>query len=145
MNERINDVLENSSIMAIVNHSRWSVTDAITKSNKLALLQQLIWEEVVHRREHNLKAFRKGLNILGIVNLIQHNPNITRPLFVFDGNATLTSQQFISMIESSQPVYPDECQAYERFMEFVTLLEKGEYTCTINLFLNGIIAGFVII
>ena len=42
--EEINLVFEHPSEMMIINSSRWSVTKMITKADKLALLQLLIWE-----------------------------------------------------------------------------------------------------
>ncbi len=81
-NEEIDAVLENPSIMAIVNRSRWGITEMIRKSNKSALLQQLIWEEVVARREDNMMAFRRGISILGMIELFQRHPVLTRPLLV---------------------------------------------------------------
>ncbi len=117
-------MLEIQSVMAIINHSRWSITESITKSNKSALLQQLIWEEVIIRREHNMKAFRRGMRILGIVDLLQRHPLLTRPLLVAEDDVVFTSQKFISLISSSKPVQLDECQAYERFIEFVSYIES---------------------
>ena len=126
-NEEIDAVLENSSVMAIINRSRWSITEAITKSNKSALLQQLIWEEVVLRREENLRAFRRGMSALGIVDLLQCHPVLTRPLLVFEEDVVITLQYFVSLISSLKPVQQEECSAYERFMDFLSYIESREW------------------
>ena len=46
--------------LSILNNSKWGHTQAITVENKAALLQHLILEEVIVRREDNLQAFRIG-------------------------------------------------------------------------------------
>ena len=117
--EEINLVLEHPSVMMIINSSRWSVTEMITKANKSALLQLLIWEEVVKRREENLMAFRKGMNVLGMLDMLKNYPVLTRPLLVAEDDAVLTSKEFRSLIGSSKPVVPEEIQSYNRFMEFI--------------------------
>ena len=68
--------------MMILNQSRWSVIQAITKSKKGALLQQLIMEEVIIRQEANLKAFRRGLGVLEITRILEEYPKLLRPLFI---------------------------------------------------------------
>ena len=68
--------------MMILNQSRWSIIHAVTKSNKDALLQQLILEEVIIRQEANLKAFRRGLDVLGITALLEEYPHLLKPLFI---------------------------------------------------------------
>ena len=57
--------------LSILNNSRWGHTQAITVENKAALLQHLILEEVIVRREDNLKAFIIGLEQLGLRGLIK--------------------------------------------------------------------------
>ena len=53
----IDTVVDKPSTMMIINGSRWSSIEPITKSNKGALLQQLLLEEVVIRRQANMQAF----------------------------------------------------------------------------------------
>lgn len=137
----IDTMLDNPAVIAVVNHSRWSVTENITRANKTALLQQLIWEEAVVRREHNLMAFRRGMKVLGIVELLQQYPNLTRPLLVAE-KSVLSSQQFLSLIDAVKPECPDECLAYERFMEFIAYIETGTGKCNgglcVGVCINGI-------
>ena len=66
----------------LLNQSSWSVTEEVTMTNKSYLLQKLVFEEVITRREGSLKAFRHRLNHLGLVPLLQSFPDMMKPLFV---------------------------------------------------------------
>ncbi len=121
--------------MEIVNRSRWSTTETIRRSNKTALLQHLIWEEVVARREDNMAAFRRGMSVLQMVELMHHNPVLTKPLLIAESSSVLTSKQLIDLISSSKPEQQDECQAYERFIEFISQIEGINFYCTCTYFL----------
>ena len=108
--------------MMILNNSRWSIIEAIDKTNKDAFLQQLIMEEVVIRREANLKAFRRGMNMLGITSIIEKYPHLVRPLMIAEEHS-ITAAQFKCLIESERPSDSDQGQAYDMFMEFITHIE----------------------
>lgn len=105
--------------MGIINCSRWSISENITKSNKSVLLQHLIWEEVVSRREVNMGAFRRGMDVFGMVSLLQEHPVLTKPLLVSDPSKVLTPQKLISLIESQKSQVKEECLAFKRFIEFI--------------------------
>ena len=115
-------MLDKPSCMMILNQSRWSIIHAVTKSNKDALLQQLIIEEVIIRQEANLKAFRCGLGVLGMTSMLEEYPHLLRPLFVEEEHP-LTASQFKNLIESERPSDPVQSRAYDMFMEFVTHIE----------------------
>ena len=59
-NEEIDCVIDEPASMFIVNQSSWSIVEPVNMTNKAALLQHLIWEEVILRRESNIHAFMKG-------------------------------------------------------------------------------------
>ena len=113
--------VDKPSTMMIINSSRWSVIESITKNNKDALLQQLILEEVVIRREANILAFQRGMHMLGVSELIQCYPTLMRPLLVAE-EKVLTSEQFMSFIGSLKPSEPAELLAYNRFVELITYI-----------------------
>ena len=80
------------------------------------------------RREHNLIAFRRGLTALGVVELIQCHPNLTKTLLVADEKTSmLTSEQFIQLIGSLKPIDPEEYQSYKKFMTFIHYIENGKH------------------
>lgn len=53
--------------MAIINSSGWDFTRVINLKSKGDLVQGLIFEEVVGKRERQLAALRKGLRYLGVL------------------------------------------------------------------------------
>ena len=108
--------------MAILNNSRWSILGEINKSNKGALLQQLILEEVITRREENLKAFQRGLKVLGFADPIRNWPELTRPLLVNDTERKITAEVFKKLIKA-QPKDQRESEAYEIFLKFIAFID----------------------
>ena len=92
-------------------------------SNRHALLQQLILEEVIIRREI-LKAFRRGLQILELCDLLGRHPQLLQPLFVAEASASITAQQIRDAISSPCPTHDqDKAAAYNHFMALLTFLE----------------------
>ena len=118
----IDTLLENPAYIAILNNSRWSIIDAVDMSNKDALSQLLIAEEVIVRREANLKAFCRGLNVVGFADLIEKWPNLMRPLLVTE-DFEITSTIFKGLIKSQKPSSPAESRAYDMFMNFISSIE----------------------
>ena len=57
----IDEVLDNPSSMSIINSSGWDITVPINIQTKDRLIQGLIYEEVIGKRERQITALRKGL------------------------------------------------------------------------------------
>ena len=93
-------------------------------SNKSYLLQKLIFEEVITRREGSSQAFRRGLNHLGLVPLLQSFPDM-KPLFVAQP-VKLTAERFLSLIVSLKPQEAKQRHVFDNFFAFVQHLE-GEW------------------
>ena len=65
-------------------------------------------------------AFCKGLQHLGMVDLIQQHPGIMKDAFVFDAkSAVVTSETFTSLITAEKPVEESCLKAYTWFLEYV--------------------------
>ena len=110
--------------LSILNNSKWGHTQAITVENKAALLQHLILEEAIVRREDNLKAFINGLEQLGLQGLIKAYPTLMKPLFTCQDQAPLTADQFRMLIGSVRPGSDDEkSKAFDFFHDLVDYLE----------------------
>ena len=73
-NNDIDVLLDDPSKMSIINMSRWSATKPITLETRNELLHCLIYEEVIHKSESHLLQFRKGLDSLGVLRMLQHDP-----------------------------------------------------------------------
>lgn len=109
--------------LSILNRSAWSVVEPVTTVNKSSLLQHLILEEVIIRREENLRAFVRGLDYLGLANLLQAYPHLLKPVFTAQLNTpTLTPESFWSLVESLRPCEIPKQRAYDYFRSFVTYL-----------------------
>ena len=94
-----------------------SITEPVVASNKIRFLQH---QEVITRRETNLKAFYYGLNVLQVGDLIKAHPERTRSLFVA-GPDCLSSARFLSLILSTRPeqVVINQGRAFDYFRKFV--------------------------
>ena len=97
----IDSILDESENMSIINSSGWPVTQQITLANKTALLQGLIFDEVIAKRQDHIAAFQKGLERLEVMELIRKHPQQMRKLFVHS-DETLNADQFLSLIETPQ-------------------------------------------
>ena len=80
------------------------------------------------RREANLQAFSRGLDVLGVAKMIQDYPDLMRLRFVAQ-NCTLTSTEFKGLVQSS-PIDSEEERAYQMFIEFIDHIE-GEVDCAL--------------
>jgi len=104
--------------MSIINASGWDLTKKITCVTKNSLVQGLIIDEVIGKRERQMCAVSNGLEWAGFLDLIRQYPEKMRPLFVYCGRE-LTCDQFKVLIDSSPPNQPVEKRAYEWFFEYV--------------------------
>ena len=60
--------------MAIINSSSWPVTKSIDCKSKFQLGQTLLIEEILHKREANIRALRRGMDVLGFFKLCSEHP-----------------------------------------------------------------------
>ena len=89
--------------MFILNSSGWSLTKPVTLQNKSSLLQYLILDEVITKRERQLKAIRKGLNRFQLLEPLQRYKAVMMPLFVRENQVLVISPDgFESMVSSSR-------------------------------------------
>ena len=88
--DEIDRLIDKPVNVGILNGCGWCITQPIVPANKLSFLQHLIQDEVITRREHNLKAFQCGLNVLSVCDLLKRYPGATKELFVAQ-NSPLTS------------------------------------------------------
>ncbi len=123
----IDSLLEHEKYMCLINASGWSVSTPINLPTKARLLQGLIWDEVVGKRERQLRAFRKGLDNFGILKMIVDHRDLAEELFVFHESA-LSLEDFRSLISSKPPdgdTEPKKAQAYLWFMDYLKETAEG--------------------
>ena len=89
--DEIIDIPVNSSI---IKTSGWSIIEPITHANRYQLIQYLVQDEVITKRESNIKAFFNGLNMLKVGDLLLSHPDTMMSLFVFESEQ-LTAYSFV--------------------------------------------------
>lgn len=93
-------------------------------ANKLRFLQDLIHDEVIVKREQNLKAFCRGLDSLSIGRLIKKYPDVTKSLFVAQNENVITADIFFSLMTNDPPKNENEERAISYFKNFVVHIES---------------------
>ena len=121
----IDSLCDAPSTLAIVNNSSWSITEPVTMKNKSSLLQRLILEEVIIRREGNLQALQTGLDRLKMIDLIVAYPTLMKPLFV-SMPQHISAERMWSLVFSLKPQDPIQQRAFRFFKEFMQYVE-GRY------------------
>lgn len=121
--DEIDALVDLPANMSIINHSGWSITEPVTIANKAVLLQQLIWEEVILRREGNIRAFKRGLGHLNLLQLMHTNPDLMKPLFVAKSEE-VTAEVFMGLVSSLRPQKIEQQRAFDYFRDFVFHLES---------------------
>ncbi len=119
--DQIDEILDKPANTYILNGCGWSLIEPITPSNKHHFLQHLMLDEVIVKRERNLKAFVRGLKVLGITDMIRRHPAMTKKLFVTE-NVLMTPDTFMKLVGSIQPKKTRELQAFGFFKDFVSSL-----------------------
>ena len=107
--------------MAIINSSSWPVTKCIDCRSKFQLGQTLLIEEVLHKREANIRALRRGMHVLGFFKLCNEYPEKTKPLFLYTP-APLDSSRFFSLMHERTDKPADNSKqavAFTYFMKYV--------------------------
>ena len=123
--DEVDDIVDVPTNAAIINSSGWSPIEPITHANRYQLIQCLIGEEVILKREKNMKAFFHGLDTLKVGELILAHPEKMKSLFVYQEHP-LTADSFMGLVASLRPPSTKEAQAFEFFKEYVYYLE-GEF------------------
>ena len=90
----LEEILDDSTNMAIINSSSWPVTKSIDCRSKFQLGQTLLIEEVLHKREANIRALRRGMDVLGFFKLCSEYPEKTKQLFLYMPTPLDSSQFF---------------------------------------------------
>ena len=142
--DEVDDILDNPSYAYILKSCGWCITKPITLSNKMQFLQHLVQDEVIAKRERNMKAFVCGLDCLEFGELVRQHPEMTRSLFVAAQSATISAKVFLSLISSNRPAESKEhARAFDYFKDFIAYLEGEFYTAIATVIIKPIIIHFV--
>ena len=125
-NDEINQLLDQEVSMVLVNSSGWSPMKVVNKTTKNELVQGLLFNEVIYKREKQLQAFRKGLDRLGFLQLLKMNP-VLRYLLVHE-ETPMTSSMFLSLIAKDETVQAS--LAYNLFVNYVESRQEAQEQVT---------------
>ena len=111
----IDEILENApkkeAYWEVINGSEWSSTEAITMHNKALLIQELITNELIHKRMHQANSFRKGLAVLECLPILKQYKHQAKSLFCYQAQA-MTADQLKSYILTNGDLTHAQKQAY---------------------------------
>ncbi len=113
------DILEN---MAVINASGWPPTKLIGMTNKSSLLQGLIFDELITKRQSQITAIRKGLASLGILRLCRTYPHLMKELFVYSFRP-FGAAELMALIAPPDTTTEQSRQAWEWFKQYVQARE----------------------
>ncbi len=138
--DEVDEIIDLPANSTIINASGWSSIEPVTHANRYRLIQNLIGEEVILKRERNMKAFFCGLNVLKVGDLMLAQPEKMKSLFVYEENL-LTADSFMNLVESMRPPLEKQAQSFEYFKEYVYYIEgrtRGCHSHTIQAFSTAI-------
>ena len=92
-------ILDTAKNMALINSSGWSPIQVITVNNKTSLLQGLIYEEIVRKRQNQIISLCRGLEKL---DLCRSHPELMRDVFVYS-HTDMSATRLLGMID---PIVP---------------------------------------
>jgi len=115
----LGDHPSSDAFWALINASHWPIDKQITDSNKSHLLQHLLENEIVYSRKMEIDQLSEGLQVLGLLQLIQKHPHLCFELFCYNPNLKLTSEKFLSQVYLKEPADFSEKQSYNWFLKFV--------------------------
>lgn len=106
--------------MALINSSNWSPVEIITLENKATLLQDLVYTEIIDKRQNQLQHLRDGLNHFNVVDLCSTDPSKFRFLFVYQED-TLTCERMLNLIsfDTQLQLTEDKAVACRWFKEYI--------------------------
>ena len=116
--EVLDQLLDDRENMAIINCSRWPVTKPVTMNTKTELVQTLLVEELLNKRLDNIRAMKRGLTVLGFVDMCQTNLSLTSPLFLYTPKEFL-AVDFLNLVSKQLPLSRRQQDAYRWFINYI--------------------------
>lgn len=142
----LNGVLEGNprseAYWTVINSSHWPKEQAITMSNKDLLIQQIIFNELLSSRKHEIDEFREGLESIGILQLIQKHKKGSH-VFLCSSGSEFSTADLQELMKLSEPKNFSERQASEWLMEYINEQESdvvgsgGPRACALLQFCTG--------
>ena len=98
----------------------------VKKNDVPLLLQHLIENEILLSRKHEIDKIGEGLALLGLLPLMQSNPELCYSLLCYTQNQTLSSAQVKSFIFAHPPTEFSKKQSYTWFMAYIDEADEAK-------------------
>ena len=109
--------MDSEKNMAIINNSSWDHTKCVNLQTKASLSQCLIVDEIIGKRERQIAALRRGLERLGILDMVISYPLLTEDLFIHK-KKQVTYATLRDCI-TCNPTCPSEQQALRWLLDYL--------------------------
>ena len=117
---------------ATINGSHWPIDKKIDDSNACLLLQHLLENEIVYSRKFEIDQLAEGLQVLGLLQMIQKNPIACRDLLCHNPEMKITSEKFLSQVCAVEPSDFSQKQSYDCFLRFVNSAGEEKLRCLLQ-------------
>lgn len=131
----LGDHPSSDAFWAIINASHWPSDKQITDSNSSHLLQHLLENEIIYSRKMEIDQLSEGLQVLGLLQVIQKNPTVCYELLCYNPKLKLTAEKFLSQV-FLEPADFSEKQSYNWFLKFVNSANE-EMLASLLQFITG--------
>ena len=108
----------------MINTSNWPPTETITCENKTILLQDLVYAEIIEKRQSQLHHLRDGLNHFDVIDICNTNPEKFHFLFVHE-EAPLTYKTMVNLIDFDEKVSENKAIACDWLKDYLRLRARA--------------------
>lgn len=116
---------EGPAFEQIVNGSQWDILTRVTIANKETLLSMLIFEELVSKREKQMKAFREGFKLLHLFEIVKRNEKLFEAVFLANLQE-ITAEDLMRRFSFKFTTTAHEGNVISWFKDFVHTLNPEE-------------------
>ena len=106
----------------IISSSQWPIGCLISIENKHLLIQELVFDELVRKRQNQLQAMKEGLAYIDFLQYMERFPDLMRPLFIHQ-EKVLVPVFFKDNMKRPTLNSPPQEKAYSWFLAYI---DEGE-------------------
>lgn len=120
----------------ILNFSRWDQSVAVTTANRHSLISELLMDELIRKRQSQIKSIQEGLDLTGFLAFIKANVSRCRQIFVYSKNNGLTPMEFLQLVKTDNNDDYEKKQAFDFFSKIITDSSE-KYISAVLKFITG--------
>ena len=92
----------------------------------------MLKNEIVYSRKFEIGQLAEGLQVLGLLQMIQKNPTACRDLLCHNPEMKMTSEKFLSQVCAVEPSDFSQKQSYDWFLTFVNSAGEEKLRCLLQ-------------